>query len=639
MQIKRTAFVLMAAFGAGILISGCSASPGGELAAAPQQKKEFFIGQPAKQNTRDLAKAETEEITNAAQSNGKTVLDPEYSDVLSSQAYNLLNSGKHQDAALMFEQALAMNPNNIVAEKGLKKVNDLLGKKTETQGEKTTKADAQRLVQLETGMTDKAAYYLDNSATPEPEDASCVVEPIKGEIEKDAFADISLYWPLPVQFRKNEVFVISGKVTGDKSDEAVTASIGGGKEKQITEVMPKDGSFSLPLYFTDTGEYLLSMAVGDVARTRAVKITVTDPGCEPLVNAKSSLPGDLDYSIDDGQAVFAWNDKGNNLFRLEFLQRQNKVVFYVYNEKRLTPPLPAFRGFTEGAAKLKIWGAKADQNSLDRLTAWMPGQEMELFLTQHISRDRQPIASIDATENFVVGDRIDIRGESELQLDPKMWVSNRKGDFSSTLLSMIDKKFHGSFLPERLGTHVIGIYENTGLPAFIAGIVPKGSVPLVPDYFDLETPTPRIDPRRISENLFRYINHERNNSHGRLLVNDPNLEKLAQARADDACKRDYLAETDPDGRTAADLKDRFEVKGEIAVNLIEANDIRSAHEAIMRSPKGQANVIDPDMGRIGIGYCQRDPREKRYVIIEIFEKVSSAKPTPTAAPPSPSPEV
>jgi uncharacterized protein YkwD len=180
---------------------------------------------------------------------------------------------------------------------------------------------------------------------------------------------------------------------------------------------------------------------------------------------------------------------------------------------------------------------------------------------------------------------------------------------------------------------VIGIYENTGLPAFIAGIVPKGSVPLVPDYFDLETPSPRIDPRRISENLFRYINHERNNSHGKLLVTDANLEKLAQARADDMCQRDYLAETDPEGRIAGDVKERYDVKGEIAVNIVESNDIRSAHETIMRSPKGQANILNPEMGRIGIGYCQRDPREKRFVIIEIFEKAKVVNETaPTSSP-------
>ncbi len=606
-----------------IFLSGCIGSSE-QTISTETGKKKFFIGQ-AKQEEAPQAPVsdkEQEKIDEAVD-NDKKVLDPEYSDALSTQAFNLIRSKRYEEAVIMFDRAIALNPGNTIAKKGRQKAEELAGGKTSNRDE-SNRADAQRLVQVEqNSINDEGTYFLDTGSEFGDIEYSedCELELENKTIEKTFFPGIELFWNIPTEYRKGEVVNISGKITESTPIKTVSIYVGPPENNTVSFGTVQEKIFTIPVYFDEAGEFLFTIVPDDKkASAKATKIRVRDPDCEQIVENKTDIPSNLHFKVSNGETVFYWNDEINNLFRVEFSQKNQDVVFYIRDELRLAPPLKAFENFSEGTAKVKIWAAKTDRNALNRQTMWMSGEERDIFVTDHVSRKGNSLEKIKITEDFVIGETIEIRGESDEELASHFLVIDRNGKLQETKLSISRNKFSGSFKPTRLGTHLVGIYNKSGSELFVAGVVPQGSLPLIPDYLDLDHPKQSIKHDKVAEDMIRYVNHERNIRKLPILKESEELNKLAQFRADDMCSRLYFDHENPDGNTADEYKMTYDIFGEIVENIVEESDLRYAHEKIMRSPKYLANITGEEFTHIGFGSCQKGDGSINSIVVQILEK-------------------
>lgn len=90
------------------------------------------------------------------------------------------------------------------------------------------------------------------------------------------------------------------------------------------------------------------------------------------------------------------------------------------------------------------------------------------------------------------------------------------------------------------------------------------------------------------------------------LLEDPELDKIAQAKADDMAAKGYFAHVSPDGKTPWDfLGDAgypYTYAGEnLAVDFTESSDVETAW---MNSPMHRANILKQEYTRVGIGVAQ-----------------------------------
>lgn len=102
--------------------------------------------------------------------------------------------------------------------------------------------------------------------------------------------------------------------------------------------------------------------------------------------------------------------------------------------------------------------------------------------------------------------------------------------------------------------------------------------------------------------LFELTNQERVSQGLSSLVFDESLAQVARLHAADMFTRGYFGHVSPEGvgpsdrLRAADII--YNVAGE---NLALAPSAQIAHQGLMRSPGHQANILEPDFGKAGIG--------------------------------------
>ena len=88
---------------------------------------------------------------------------------------------------------------------------------------------------------------------------------------------------------------------------------------------------------------------------------------------------------------------------------------------------------------------------------------------------------------------------------------------------------------------------------------------------------------------------------------DPALADVARRHSADMVARGYFAHTNPDG---LDPFERMAAAGitysAAAENIGWAGDATLAHNALMSSPAHRSNLLNPQLGRIGVGIVRKD---------------------------------
>ncbi len=130
----------------------------------------------------------------------------------------------------------------------------------------------------------------------------------------------------------------------------------------------------------------------------------------------------------------------------------------------------------------------------------------------------------------------------------------------------------------------------------------------------------------VSREIYDLINVARAGSKLNALTMNNELNKAAQAKADDMVKNNYFAHKSPDGKMPWDWINRNEYAylyaGEnLAMNFTTAD---SAHQALMLSESHKKNILNSRYSNIGIGVAQGvvNGRETN-ILVELFGSAKS----------------
>ena len=163
---------------------------------------------------------------------------------------------------------------------------------------------------------------------------------------------------------------------------------------------------------------------------------------------------------------------------------------------------------------------------------------------------------------------------------------------------------HDVFIPHHRNNYHPHILRQEALAVFSAFLVAAKILTL--GVLALGPVTPAYSSTITETNIISLTNQSRTDNGELSLAQNSELDKAAQAKADDMLARGYFAHVTPDGRTpwsfitAAGYN--YLIAGEnLAVNFTEAEDVETAW---MNSPGHRANILNKDFKEIGIGISQ-----------------------------------
>lgn len=131
----------------------------------------------------------------------------------------------------------------------------------------------------------------------------------------------------------------------------------------------------------------------------------------------------------------------------------------------------------------------------------------------------------------------------------------------------------------------------------------------------IQRPTPVI----IEENLFKFVNQEREKQSLPLLTLSPELSHLARAHSQDMAQQQKLSHL---ASSRKDYTERLTEKGfyfmERGENVVFSETFKPEfiHQSLMASPAHRENILDPKFDQVGIGVILKE--EKGYYITQDF---------------------
>ena len=114
--------------------------------------------------------------------------------------------------------------------------------------------------------------------------------------------------------------------------------------------------------------------------------------------------------------------------------------------------------------------------------------------------------------------------------------------------------------------------------------------------------TKPADIESLEQELHQLVNRERKKAGLAPLVYDEQVQLVARAHSRDMARRDFFSHVNPDKENPFDrMKKAGIIFRAAAENIAYASTIKEIHEGLMNSPKHKANILNPKLGRMGIG--------------------------------------
>ena len=444
-------------------------------------------------------------------------------------------------------------------------------------------------------------------------------------IDKNYFNDLTLENDIPNVMYKNEIYILEGSFNKGVSSNDIFAFLAkdDGDSTKYTNFFGEvnNGNFRIPVVFRETGKFNLGIVPGLSGESKIAEITVLNGIPESGTELNTDIPSSISLSFKDDTTTLSWNSQQNNIFRIYFFQNEVLHSYIVRGCKSLDILFKDFKFFSEGEVKVRIYGARTKSlYPVNIISKWARSSDISFNATKHnfklsyedsISYSTLPEILNSAQNIYVSGityepivahgavitpmgsiDTFDIKTDSDL-LD---YYGNKVIQAGST--------FSFIYKPNQTGTYIIEINNTAGSAIVNIPVYIGNSIPLIPDFFDLQNPLEKSGILNLEESrneLLDYINIERQ-EHGLTPVKMvTQLNNLAQNHTDDMFKRDFFAHVNPDGETPDDRRIKLSIHTDVGENLALAPTIYFAHEALMRSAIHRKNILTSYWDTVGIG--------------------------------------
>lgn len=471
--------------------------------------------------------------------------------------------------------------------------------------------------------------------TPEPNiDAPPLLnfEPvIFSTYPSDFFDNVTLNESFPNNFYLNELYFIEGNVNSGTADKAFVFLAPEGETdgtkflNYVTSI--QNGSFSIPVFFRETGNYKMGMIVGSSGESFITNISVLPSLPVTVGNQESSVNvSTLNIKYLDQNTSFSWNGSNNTLKRLIIYQGSDTVLYYLrQNKDSINIDYRDFENFEEGTVYARFQTVDLDdQIPLQLSSNWSAPAELMFSATVHHPSDidKTLISTNFLPELFKTVQKIEFSGTAHGDIFVEAAVIKPDG-----LVDLFDltsneplSEYYGSptikngnsytfsYTPKTKGTYMIEIVGIDGSAVVNTPVYIDNGVPLLPDYFDLNT-NPKTEEGFLLASarteLLNLINNERETIGLPPVVLDNDLNSLALNHSNDMVNQDFFHHINPDGATPEDRRKAANIATQVGENLAIAPTLEYTHEGLMLSAIHRNNILDPKWQRVGIGIVQK----------------------------------
>ncbi|NIA02080.1 MAG: hypothetical protein GWP15_01725 [Nitrospirae bacterium] len=466
----------------------------------------------------------------------------------------------------------------------------------------------------------------DNEDNTEPTETFDPV--IYKEIPIDFYDNITLNQPLPNTFYKNEIYVIEGEVSTNNYKEVsifFNNDMFSNTDYQLFIGEVENRHFEIPVHFRETGNYTIGVIPGTNGNTKIEEISVLNS--LPSSTSNNSPTGsieNLSINYKNDMTVIGFTAPSNSIKIFTFEQGANSVKF-ISRQDRDSFPLhyPTFEYFTEG--DVTYFGQIANTNTTPKLeitSSYSKTPEKSFKATQHtyaqIEEGKITTSIPDTLTKFkdisINGTtKTDIQAEG-LVIKPDGLVDvvslETTGDTSTYYDSIIIENgndFSFDYETSGSGRYIVEILDNNGIPVVNHPIYLGETVPLIPDYFDLNERSlfsGILDINALREELLSAINKERSVYGYPKVELDPELNSIAQNHSEDMTKNNFFGHINLENQTPDDRRLEAKITTPVSENIAKDVSVIFGHLGLMRSGSHRENILNPDWYLVGLGIAE-----------------------------------
>ncbi|MBN2306648.1 septal ring lytic transglycosylase RlpA family protein [Candidatus Peregrinibacteria bacterium] len=455
------------------------------------------------------------------------------------------------------------------------------------------------------------------------------------------FENITLNTSLANVYLADEVFFVEGKSAS--SEKTVSAFLADDSESQFPFYTERssDGSFSIPVYFPQTGDYSFGVLPGESGSSIVETISVLPSSClTQSENNDLPTPTDLKLSIDQGDLVVRWTQNAShNVSRVRFTQGARQKEYFLRGKTELIPHYRHFEGWQAGTVDVQVRSGTLTGHSFleDGSIQWSPPVSYTFNADTHHQYIVEPesVGVIDLPNVLKSGSSLTLKVDPKVNLAATGYVilpsgqvediplaspthTPTTGNYDTKVFPSSASDVRLTYRPLLARIHFFEINDEQGIAAVNIPVYPEGIYPLLPNPSDLAS-LKRIDLgsdfSAIGNEMLRLVNADRA-AYGLppLNLND-GLTKLAQARSDDMATRDYFGHWNPEGMTANDLRKNYAIQPFVSENIARDVSAPLAEYGLMRSATHRSNILNPEWQRIGLGVSDD---ENGTLFVQIF---------------------
>jgi uncharacterized protein YkwD len=440
------------------------------------------------------------------------------------------------------------------------------------------------------------------------------------------YSNIKLNESFPNTFYLNEVYYFEGTILSGDYD-SISMILAPKNETDSAEftyytVTPDNNTFKIPVIFDIAGNYNLGILLGNSGTSKIVDISVLPslPKIPSITN--KTAPNNQSVSFKDQKTNISWDDNGNGLIRLTIFQgTKTKIFLFRQGSENFDIDYTSFSNFKAGEVWYLIEGAKAQSTNTLQITTGFAASATKSFqaikhdycrnLTDQITITNYPekYSSVQ-TIKFSGTTKTDIREEAMITKpnglveSVNLTTTSQTEDYYGSTIIKSGKTFGFEYKATQKGTYIVEINTKLGEATLNCPVYITTSIPLIPDYFDLNKDIdtePKSSISTLRTTMLELINAERKAVGLSSVTLDTELNNLAQLHSEDMVTRNFFDHINPDGQSPEDRRKELNIKTPVRENLSEAPTLLYGHNGLMRSGAHRANVLNSEWTKVGIG--------------------------------------
>lgn len=429
-------------------------------------------------------------------------------------------------------------------------------------------------------------------------------------IDKEFYSNIILDNNIPTNFLQNEVYSLSGQILSGSKEIIIIKKNSETNQEQLMSVPVINNRFNTAIYFEEIGNFELAIIPNSFGTAKSATINI-----KPFNENSSNLPtgpstSDFSLNFENETTQIKYSTPNSNLKKITFSQNQEKVEFLTkqYTTQTILP-YNKFQNFEEGQVLVEISSAQIDPQTLDITSQF--GEKKSTYFTaiQHLSSFRSD-NYLDQNFPYQVNSNgeIQISGTLTEGFRDLAYIVTPSGKIESIEIDNSSNFFELSYFPEEKGAYLFEINDNGGIALINQAIYVGSGIPLIPEFFDLNTRTFASSNFSLTakrNEMLALINNFRAeyNLPPVEIINE--LNNLAQIHTDDMAENNYFAHLNLAGESPEDRRLRLNIATPVGENLAKDTSVEFAHHGLIKSAIHRENILNPTWNQVGIGITEK----------------------------------